>query len=109
MLAVAVGVAYLGWVFFALPVYLSGLAPSLPVPALLVAFLVPAGSTPSPGGLAAMEGTLVVLLGTLTALMASEALAVMTVYRPTSYWFVVAVGGAAAPLVLARVRDNPHA
>ena len=62
-LTVAVGFAYVGWVFFALPLYLSGLALSLPVPALLVAFLVPAGSTPTPGGLAAIEGTLVVLLG----------------------------------------------
>ena len=41
--------------------------------------------------------------------MASEALAVTTVYRPTSNWFIVAVGGAAAPWVLVRVRDNPHA
>ena len=106
-LVVAVGFAYLGWVFFALPLYLSGLALSLPVPALLVAFLVPAaviaGSTPTPGGLAAIEGTLVVLLGALTALTAPEALAVTTVYRLTSYWFVVAVGGVAALWVLARV------
>ena len=101
-LAVAVGFAYVGWVFFALPLYLSGLALSLPVPALLVAFLVPAGSTPTPGGLAAIEGTLVVLLGALTALTAPEALAVTAVYRLTSYWFVVAVGGVAA-LWVARV------
>ena len=105
-LLAAVAFAYVGWVFFALPLYLSGLALSLPVPLLVVAFLVPAsviaGSTPTPGGLAAIEGTLVVLLGALTALTAPEALAVTTVYRLTSYWFVVAVGGLAALWVLAR-------
>jgi uncharacterized protein (TIRG00374 family) len=105
-LLAAVAFAYVGWVFFALPLYLSGLALSLPVPPLVVAFLVPAsviaGSTPTPGGLAAIEGTLVVLLGALTALTAPEALAVTTVYRLTSYWFVVAVGGLAALWVLAR-------
>ena len=46
--------------------------------------------------------SLVVLLGALTMLSASEALAVTTVYRLTSYWFVVAVGGLAALWVLAR-------
>jgi hypothetical protein len=60
-------------------------------------------SAPVPGGLAAIEGTLVALLGTLTALTAGGALAVTTVYRLTSYWFVVALGGAAALWVIARV------
>jgi len=105
-LAVAVGFAYVGWVLFALPLYFSGLALGLPISLSLVAFLVPvtviAGSSPTPGGLAAIEGTLVVLLVALTAFSAGEALAVTTVYRLTSYWFVVAVGGLAALWVLRR-------
>jgi uncharacterized protein (TIRG00374 family) len=105
-LAVAIGFAYVGWILFALPLYYSGLALGLPLPLLLVAFLVPvtviAGSSPTPGGLAAIEGTLVVLLAALTALSAGEALAVTTVYRLTSYWFVVAVGGLAALRVVRR-------
>ncbi len=105
-LAVALAFAYVGWLLFALPLYFSGLALGLPVPLLLVAFLVPvtviAGSSPTPGGLAAIEGTLVVLLAALTALTAGEALAVTTVHRLTSYWFVVAVGGLAALWVLRR-------
>ena len=105
-LATAVGFAYVGWVLFALPLYFSGLALGLHVPLLLVCFLVPitviAGSTPLPGGLAAIEATLVALLTALVAFSGDEALAVTTVYRLTSYWLVVAVGGLAALWVLAR-------
>jgi len=105
-LAVAVGFAYAGWALFALPLYLSGLALGLPVALPLVAFLVPAtvvaGAAPTPGGLAAIEGSLVVLLGALAALSAGEALAVTTVYRLTSYWLVVGVGGLAALWVVRR-------
>jgi uncharacterized protein (TIRG00374 family) len=105
-LVVAVGFAYVGWLLFALPLYFSGLAVGLPLPLLLVAFLVPvtfiAGSTPIPGGLAAIEGTLVVLVTALTTLTGGEPLAVTTVYRLTSYWFVVAVGGLAALALLCR-------
>lgn len=106
-LLVAVVYAYVGWVFFALPLYFSGLALGLEVPLLLVCFLVPiaviAGSTPLPGGLAAIEGTLVALLTALLAFSGDQALAVTTVYRLTSYWFVVLFGGVAALWVLARV------
>jgi uncharacterized protein (TIRG00374 family) len=105
-LAVAVGFAYVGWLLFALPLYFSGLALELHVPLLMVFFLVPitviAGSTPLPGGLAAIEATLVALLTALVAFSADEALAVTTVYRLTSYWLVVAIGGLAALWVLAR-------
>jgi hypothetical protein len=76
----------------------------LALPTLLVAFLVwakvLAGASPTQGGLPAIEGTLVVLLVALTALSAGEPLAVTTLYRLTSYWFVVAVGGLAALWVL---------
>ncbi len=105
-LLLAVGFAYIGWVLFALPLYFSGLALNLSVPLLLVCFLVPvaviAGSTPLPGGLAAIEGTLVVLLTALLAFSADEALAVTTIYRLTSYWLVVILGGFAAFWVLHR-------
>lgn len=105
-LLVAVSFAYVGWILFALPLYFSGLALDLTVPLFLVGFLVPvtviAGSTPLPGGLAAIEGTLVALLTALLAFSADQALAVTTVYRLTSYWFVIAVGGGAAMWVLAR-------
>lgn len=106
-LFVAVVFAYVGWVLFALPLYFSALALGLEISLLLVAFLVPvtviAGSTPLPGGLAAIEGSLVVLLTALLAFSSDQALAVTTVYRLTSYWFVVGIGGIATFWVLARV------
>lgn len=106
-LLVAVAFGYVGWVFFALPLYVSGLALGTSVSVLLVCFLVPvsviAGSAPLPGGLAAIEGTLVALLTALTALTTADALAVTAVYRLTSYWFVVTVGGGAALWVIHRV------
>jgi len=105
-LTIALSFSYLGWILFALPLYFSAIALGLPVSILLMCFLVPvtviAGSTPLPGGLAAIEGTLVVLLAALTAMSASEALAITTIYRLTSYWIVVFVGGVAALWVLAR-------
>jgi len=104
---VSVVLAYVGWLLFALPLYFSGIALDLPVSLLLVFFVVPAtivvGFTPLPGGLGAIEGTMVLLLTALAAMSAGEALAITTVYRLTSYWIVVAVGGIAALWVTARV------
>jgi len=106
-LLVGTGYAFAGWVLFVLPLYFSGLALGLSISLPLVAFLVPAtvlvGAAPLPGGLGAIEGSLVGLLVLLTAVTAPEALAITTVYRLTSYWLVVVVGGAAALWVLKRV------
>jgi uncharacterized protein (TIRG00374 family) len=103
----SVVLAYIGWILFALPLYFSGIALDLPVSLLLVFFVVPAtivvSFTPLPGGLGAIEGALVLLLTALAAFSAGEALAITTVYRLTSYWIVVAVGGIAAIWVTARV------
>jgi len=98
--------SYTGWVFFTLPLYFAGLALDLPLPLLLVLFIVPAstiaGMVPTPGGLAAVEGALTWLVAGLTAVTATQAFAVATVYRLTSYWFALAVGGVAALWVIYR-------
>lgn len=105
-LAVALVITYLGWVLFAAPLYFSGLALGIHVSPLLVAFVVPAtviaGSTPTPGGLAAIEGALAVLLASLAAVSAGEALAIALLYRLASYWLVLVVGGVAFLWVLKR-------
>lgn len=105
-LLVAIVFAYVGWILFALPLYFSSLALGFQISLLLVSFLVPVtvivGSTPSPGGLAVIEGTLVAFLATLVALSSSEALAVTLVYRVTSYWIVILLGGLAAIWVVYR-------
>ena len=102
----ALAFAYLGWVFFALPLYFAGEALDLPIGMLLVLFVVPAstlaGIAPSPGGLGGVEVALVVLLLGLTTLTAAEAYAVSLVYRLASYWFALVVGGVAALWVVRR-------
>ncbi|MFW5929375.1 MAG: lysylphosphatidylglycerol synthase transmembrane domain-containing protein, partial [Halobacteriota archaeon] len=106
VLAVALALGYLGWILFALPLYFSAEALGLHVPLLVVAFAVPltvvTSFTPLPGGLGAIEGTLVVVLPLTTALSAQEAFAVTALYRLTSYWIVVVVGGVAAAYVVYR-------
>jgi uncharacterized protein (TIRG00374 family) len=102
----AIAFAYLGWVFFALPLYFAGQTLGVPVDFLLVLFIVPAstlaGLTPSPGGLGGVEFALVALLVALTPVGTAAALAVALVYRVMSYWFALLVGGGAAFAVLAR-------
>lgn len=98
--------AYLGWVFFAFPLYFAGQTLGVPVDLLLVLFIVPAstlaGLTPSPGGLGGVEFALVALLVALTPVGTAAALAVALVYRVMSYWFALLVGGGAAFAVVAR-------
>jgi uncharacterized protein (TIRG00374 family) len=105
-LVYALAFAYLGWVFFALPLYFAGQTIEVPIDLLLVLFIVPAsalaGITPSPGGLGGVEVALVVLLLALTAFSAAEAYAVSLVYRLASYWFALLVGGVAALWVVKR-------
>ena len=103
----AVAFAYLGWVFFALPLYVAGLTLDVAaVDPLLVLFVVPAstlaGLTPSPGGLGGVEVALVALLIALTPVSAATAFALALLYRVMSYWFALVVGGAAAIGVVAR-------
>lgn len=105
-LAKAVCFAYLGWVFFALPLYFAGQTLGLPVKPLLVLFIVPAstlaGLTPAPGGLGGVELALVALLVALTPVGTVAAFAIALIYRVMSYWFALVLGGGAAFAVIAR-------
>jgi uncharacterized protein (TIRG00374 family) len=91
--------AYVGWVFFALPLYFGGLALGYEVGLLLVLFVVPAstlaGLAPTPGGSGAIEVVIGVLLLALTALSQDQASALALVYRFASYYF--AIGFCALP------------
>jgi uncharacterized protein (TIRG00374 family) len=106
-LAYALVFSYTGWVFFALPMYFAGLTLGLEISLLLVLFIVPAstiaGMVPTPGGLAAVEGALVLLVVALTAFTQSQAFAIATVYRLASYWFALLAGGLASLWVLYRI------
>jgi uncharacterized protein (TIRG00374 family) len=98
--------AYVGWVFFALPLYFAGLTLEVAITPLLVLFIVPAstlaGLVPSPGGLAGVEFALTGLLIALVGLGQAEAFSVALVYRLASYWFAIVVGGVAALWVIRR-------
>ena len=98
--------SYVGWLFFALPLYFAALTVGDPIGLLLVFFIVPAstlaGLTPSPGGLGGVTAALVALLGVLAGFSSATGYAVATVYRLASYWFAVLVGGLAALWVVAR-------
>jgi uncharacterized protein (TIRG00374 family) len=105
-LARALVFSYLGWVFFALPLFFAGRTVGIPIGPLLVLFIVPAstlaGLVPSPGGLGGVELALTGLLIGLVGLSQADAYAVSLVYRIASYWFAILVGGIAALYVVAR-------
>ncbi|MFC4358710.1 YbhN family protein [Halobium salinum] len=91
--------AFVGWVLFAAPLYLSARSLGITIDPLIVLFIVPAstlaGVTPTPGGLGGVEAAIVGLLVALTPLGTGTAAAVALLYRVASYWFVVLVGGVA--------------
>ncbi|WP_302081854.1 lysylphosphatidylglycerol synthase transmembrane domain-containing protein [Salinibaculum rarum] len=98
--------AYVGWIFFALPLYFAGLAIEAELTLLLVFFIVPAstlaGLVPSPGGLGGVETALLVLLVGLAGLGQAPALAATLLYRVESYVFGLVAGGVAALWVVFR-------
>ncbi|WP_164471629.1 lysylphosphatidylglycerol synthase transmembrane domain-containing protein [Halosimplex salinum] len=105
-LAHALAYSFVGWLFFALPLYFAVLAVGREISLFLVFFIVPAstlaGLTPSPGGLAGVEAALAGLLGTLGGFTFATGLSIAIVYRLASYVFAVLVGGVAALYVLSR-------
>ena len=102
----ALCVSYVGWVFFALPLYFAAQAIGAELTLLLVFFIVPAstlaGLVPSPGGSGAVEAALVVLVVALTAIGGTDATVIAILYRVASYVFALVLGGAAALYVLKR-------
>jgi len=102
----AVVFSYVGWAFFAMPLYFAARTLGLPMDPLLVLFIVPAstlaGLVPSPGGLGGVEVALVGLLVAIAGVAPAAAYAVAIVYRVASYWFAIGVGGLAALYVVGR-------
>ncbi|MFC7080002.1 lysylphosphatidylglycerol synthase transmembrane domain-containing protein [Halorussus caseinilyticus] len=98
--------AYVGWLFFAAPLYLAGRTLGVHLNPMLVLFVVPASSlagiVPTPGGVGGVEFALVGLLVALAALQTDLAASVALVYRVASYWFALALGGLAAFTVIHR-------
>jgi len=105
-LAHALVYSFVGWLFFALPLYAAVEAVGREISIFLVFFIVPAstlaGLTPSPGGLAGVEAVLAGLLGTLGGFSFATGLSIAIVYRLASYVFAVLAGGIAALYVVSR-------
>lgn len=99
-LVVTLVYSYLGWLFFAAPLFLAGQTLGVSIDPLLVLFIVPAstlaGVAPTPGGLGGVEAAIVGLLVVLTPVNTATAAAVALVYRVASYWYVLGIGGVAA-------------
>jgi uncharacterized protein (TIRG00374 family) len=103
----ALGYSYVGWIFFALPLYCVTMAVGdAAIPLLLVFFIVPAstlgGLAPSPGGSGAVEGLLALLIVALTPIAIDGATAISILYRVASYVFALVIGGGAALYVIRR-------
>ena len=98
--------AYVGWIFFAAPLYFAVRTLGFTISPLLVLFVVPASSlagiVPTPGGVGGVEFALVGLLVALTAFSPEIAASIALIYRVMSYWFGLAVGGLAAFTVIHR-------
>ncbi|WP_168191274.1 lysylphosphatidylglycerol synthase transmembrane domain-containing protein [Haloprofundus sp. MHR1] len=89
--------AVVGWVLFALPLYLGSLAVGQSLPLALVLFVVPAAGLatllPTPGGLGGTEVGLTAAVVVLAEVGLETAAAAVLVYRVCSYWFLLVVGG----------------
>ena len=98
--------AFVGWVFFTLPLYFAALTLGVHVSPLVVLFVVPAstvaGFVPTPGGLGGVEAAIVGLIVALTPLGAETAAGLALIYRVASFVYVLVIGGGAMLYLVSR-------
>ncbi|MEY7847683.1 YbhN family protein [Natrarchaeobius sp. A-rgal3] len=99
-LAVGTVYAHCGMLFLMLPVYLGGVALgyriALPVVALVVALGKLGSVLPSPGGTGGVEAIVAASLVAFAGMTEAPALTVAFIYRLSTYWLTIAIGGVAA-------------
>ncbi len=99
-MGIALAYAHLGWLAFAVALYVSAAAVGHPVPfgvaMLALAFSKVGFLVPTPGGLGGVEAALAGVLYLLTPMSAAVALAVGILYRFATYWFTILLGGSAS-------------
>lgn len=92
--------AHVGMAFLMLPVYLGGLAIGHELPLTVVALAVALGKlgsfVPAPGGLGGVEASVTAALTILGSLSPAAAFSVAIIYRVSTYWLTIAVGGLGA-------------
>lgn len=95
-MAVAAGLALLGWTLFAVPLYTSAAAVGEPIAFGLVLFVVPVGglatAVPLPGGIGGVEFAVTGMLLAVTAIEPAVAAAIVLLYRLCVYWFLLLIG-----------------
>jgi glycosyltransferase 2 family protein len=99
-LAAAFGIAVASWLFNALPLYFGLLALGVDAPLALALVCAPlasfGGIVPLPGGSGGIEVVLASLLVAVGGLSGGAATAAAILYRLTTYWLHLAIGGASA-------------
>ncbi|ELY62130.1 lysylphosphatidylglycerol synthase transmembrane domain-containing protein [Natronolimnohabitans innermongolicus] len=103
-LLIATVYAHLGMAFLMLPVYLGAVALgyrlALPVAAIVVALGKLGTIVPAPGGTGGVEAIVTAGLTTLGQLEPAAALTVALIYRLSTYWLTISVGGLSAVSLL---------
>ena len=104
--ATASGVLFghLGMVFLMLPLTVAGYAVGVTIPLGLAAGIVMAtkfsGVLPTPGGVGGIEAIMVAMLVTVGDVGSATATAVTLLYRLSTYWYLLLLGGIAATPLL---------
>ncbi len=93
----ALVLAHVGWLFLMLPLYIAAASIGDPVPlhlAVLVVALSKLGFlVPLPGGLGGVELTIAAVLVLVAGVPADAATAIALLFRLSTYWYSVVVGG----------------
>ena len=99
-LVVATGFSAMGWLALGVGLWLSLYSLDQPVPFSAVMLAIPvsmvAGILPLPGGSGAIESVLVTLLVATAGIPSAVALSAVLVYRGTTYWLPILIGGGVA-------------
>ena len=105
-LVLAVVYAHVAMVFLMLPVYLGALAlgqeVALPIVAIVVALGKLGAVVPSPGGTGGVEAMVTVGLSTLGSIDPAAAFTIALIYRASTYWLTIGIGGVAGFFLLVR-------
>jgi len=106
MMVVSAAYAHLGMAFLMAPVYLGGRALgyeiALPIVVLAVALGKLGMFVPAPGGLGGVEGFVTATLVILASMSPSAAFSVALIYRVSTYWLTIVVGGTGSLLFVLR-------
>ena len=106
MMVVSAAYAHLGMAFLMAPVYLGGRALgyeiALPIVVLAVALGKLGMVVPAPGGLGGVEGFVTATLVILASMSPSAAFSVALIYRVSTYWLTIVVGGTGSLLFVLR-------